>query len=180
MQRYRDRLPVVAAALLVAATILFVVGTTIERSQAMAGEQQAASTNERPAGEADEHSEGEATEGGSNATSEATEEHSSAGESDEELLGINPESAGLTVIVAAVSLLLAALLVARPRRGLLVAVVLVGLVFAALDVREGIHQASESNTGLLVIALVTGLLHLGVAVAAAAGLRTPRAVALTS
>ena len=56
MQRYRDRLPVVAAALLVAATILFVVGTTIERSQARAGEQQAASTNERPAGEADEHS----------------------------------------------------------------------------------------------------------------------------
>ena len=35
---------------LVAATILFVVGTTIERSQARAGEQQAASTNERPAG----------------------------------------------------------------------------------------------------------------------------------
>jgi Flp pilus assembly protein TadB len=180
MQRYRDRLPVVAAALLVAATILFVVGTSIERSQARAGEQQAASTNERPAGEAGEHSEAEATEGGSNATSEATDEHASSGESGEELLGINPESVGLTVIVAAVSLLLAALLVARPRTGLLVAVVVVGLVFAVLDVREGIHQASESNTGLLVVALVTGLLHLGVAVAAAAGLRTPRAVALTS
>jgi len=179
MQRYRDRLPVVAAALLVAATILFVVGTTIERSQARAGEQQAASTNERPAGEAGEHSEAEATEG-SNAASEATQEHSSGGESGEELLGINPESAGLTAIVAAASLLLAALLVARPRTGLLVAVVLVGLVFAALDVREGIHQASESNTGLLVIALVTGLLHLGVAAAAATALRTPRAMALTS
>jgi hypothetical protein len=171
---------VVAAALLVAATILFVVGTSIERSQARAGEQQAASTNERPAGEAGEHSEAEATEGGSNATSEATDEHASSGESGEELLGINPESVGLTVILAAVSLLLAALLVARPRTGLLVAVVVVGLVFAVLDVREGIHQASESNTGLLVVALVTGLLHLGVAVAAAAGLRTPRAVALTS
>jgi hypothetical protein len=180
MQRYRDRLPVVAAALLVAATILFVVGTTIERSQAQTGEQQEASTGERPAGEAAEHSEAEATEGQSNATTEATEEHSSAGESGEELLGINPESAGLTAIVAAVSLLLAALLVVRPRTGLLVAVVVVGLVFAVLDVREGIHQASESNPGLLVIALVTGLLHLGVAVASAAGLRTPRAVALTS
>jgi hypothetical protein len=180
MQRYRDRLPVVAAALLVAATILFVVGISIERSQARAGEQQAASTNERPAGEAGEHSEAEATEGGSNATSEATDEHASSGESGEELLGINPESAGLTVIVAAVSLLLAALLIAQPRRGLLVAAVVVGLVFAILDIREGIHQASESNTGLLVIALITGLLHLGVAVAAAAGLRTPRAVALTS
>jgi hypothetical protein len=179
MQRYRDRLPVVAAMLLVAATILFVVGTTIERSQAQTVEQQEASTEAGPAGEAGEHSEAEATEG-SNAASEATEENSSAGESGEELLGINPESAGLTAIVAAVSLLLAALLVARPRTGLLVAVALVGLIFAALDVREGIHQASESNTGLLVIALVTGVLHLGVAVAAAAALRTPRAVALTS
>ena len=180
MQRYRERLPVVAAVLLVAATILFVVGTTIERSQARAGAQQAASTNERPAGEAGEHREAEATEGGANAASEATQEHRSAGESGEELLGINPESAGLSAVVAAVSLLLAILLVARPRTGLLVAVVLVGLVLAALDVREGIHQANESNTGLLVIALVTGLLHLGVAVAAAAALGTPRAVALTS
>jgi len=180
MQRYRDRLPVVAAALLVAATILFVVGTTIERSQARAGEQQAASPVERPAGEAGEHSESEATEGQSNATTEGAEEHGSSGESGEELFGINPESAGLTAAVAAVSLLLAVLLVARPRKGLLVAVVVVGLGFAALDVREGIHQASESNAGLLVIALVTGLLHLGVAVAAAAGLLTGRVTALTS
>src|SRR4029453_17055485 len=134
MQRFRDRLPGVAAARLAAATILFVVGITIERSQARAGEQQAASMGERPAGEAGEHSEAEATEGGSNPTSEATEEHSSAGESGEELLGIKPESAGLSAVVAAAALLLAALLVARPRRGLLVAVVVVGLVSAALDV----------------------------------------------
>jgi hypothetical protein len=60
-----------------------------------------------------------------------------------------------------VSLLLAVLLVARPGKGLLVAVAVIGLVFAALDLREGIHQANESNTGLLIIALVTGLLHLG-------------------
>jgi len=37
MQRYRARLPVVAAALLVAATILFVIGTSIERSQTETG-----------------------------------------------------------------------------------------------------------------------------------------------
>jgi len=178
MQRYRDRLPVVAAALLVAATILFVIGTTMERSQARTGEQQATSTVERPAGEAGEHN--EATEGQSNATTEGTDAHRSSGESSEELFGINPESAGLTAIVAAVSLLLAILLIARPRKGLLMAVVVVGLVFAALDVREGIHQANESNTTLLAIALVTGLLHLAVAVAAAAGLRSPRAVAMTS
>ena len=39
--------------------------------------------------------------------------------------------------------------------------VLVGLLLATLDGREVIHQASESNAGLLVLALVTGLLHLG-------------------
>lgn len=178
MQRYRDRLPVVAAALLVAATILFVIGTAMERSQAQTGEQHATSTVERPAGEAGEHN--EATEGASNATAEGTQEHRSSGESGEELFGINPESAGLTAVVAAVSLLLAILLIARPRRGLLVAVVVVGLGFAALDVREGIHQANQSNVGLLAIALVTGLLHLGVAVAAAAGLRIQRAPAMTS
>jgi hypothetical protein len=181
MQRYRDRLPVVAAVLLVAATILFVVGTSMERSQARTGEQQEASAVDRPAGEAGEHRESEAAEGQSNAATEGTDEHASSGESEEKLVGINPESAGLTAVVAAVSLLLAALLVVWPRRGLLVAVVVVGLAFAALDVREGIHQANESNIGLLAIALVTGLLHLGATLAAAAALRSPRgAVAMTS
>jgi hypothetical protein len=117
MQRYRARLPVVAAVLLVTATILFVVGTTIERSQAKSREHQEANTVEGPAGEAGEHSEAEATEGQANATTEGTEQNRSAGESGEELFGINPESAGLTAVVAAVSLLLAALLVVRPGKG---------------------------------------------------------------
>jgi len=180
MQRYRGRLPVVAAALLVAATVLFVVGTALERSQTRTSQRQEANTVKRPAGEAGEHSDSAATEGESNAATEGAKEHSSTGESGEELLGVNPESAGLTAAVAAVSLLLAVLLVARPRAGLLVAVALAGLILAALDAREGIHQANESNTGLLAIALVTGLLHLGAAVAAAAALRTPKAAALTS
>ena len=154
------------AVLLVAATILFVVGTTIERSQARTGEGQEGTTLEQSAGEHNEQA--EATQGQAN-TTEGTEEHGNAGESGEELFGINPESAGLAAAVAAVSLLLAVLLVA-----------VIGLVFAALDLREGIHQANESNTGLLIIALVTGLLHLGVTAAAAAGLRTPRAVATTT
>jgi hypothetical protein len=180
MQRYRTRLPVVAAALLVAATILFVVGTTIERSQANTATHQEANTVEQPAGEAAEHREAEATEGQANATTEGTEQHRSAGESGEELLGINPESAGLTAVVAVLSLLLAALLVVRPGKGLLVTVVVVGPAFAALDAREVLHQANESNAGLLVMALITGLLHLSVAVVAAAGLRSPNAVATTA
>lgn len=160
MQRYRARLPVVAAALLVAATILFVVGTTIERSQANTGAQQEANAVEQPAGEAAEHNEADAAEGQANATAEGTEQNRGTGESGEELLGINPESAGLTAVVAVVSLLLAALLVVRPGKGLLVAVVVVGLVFAALGAREVVHQANEPNAGLLVMALITGLLPL--------------------
>jgi hypothetical protein len=179
MQRYRRRLPVVAAALLVAAMILFVVGTAIERSQANAGAHQEANAVEQSAGEAAEHREAEASEGEAN-TSEGTEENPSAGESGEELFGIHPESAGPTAVVALTSLVLAALLVARPAKGLLVAVVMVGLVFAVLDAREAIHQANESNTGLLVLALATGLLHLGVAVAAGAGLRSPTMMTTTA
>jgi hypothetical protein len=169
-----------AAALLVAATILFMVGTTIERSQAKSGVHQEAKAVERPGGETGEHSEAEAAEGQANATSEGTERNRSAGESGEELFGINPESAGLSAVVAVVSFLLAAVLVVRPGKRVLVAVVVVGLVFAALDVREVIHQANESNAGLLVMALITGLLHLSVAVVAAAGLRSPSAVATTA
>ena len=174
MQRYRARLPVVAAALLVAATVLFVVGTTIERSQANSGAHQEANAVEQSAGEAAEHREAEATETKAN-TTEAGEEQARGGEAGEELVGINPESAGLTAVVALASLLLAALLLVRPGKGLLVAVAVVGLVFAALDAREAIHQATESNTGLLVLAVLTGLLHLAVVVAAAAGLRLPTA-----
>ena len=74
MQRYRDRLPVVAAALLVAATVLFVVGTTLERSQARTGQHQEAGTAEGSASEAAEHSESAATQAPSNATTEAARE----------------------------------------------------------------------------------------------------------
>jgi hypothetical protein len=179
MQRHRDRLPVVAAALLVGATILFVVGTTIERSQASSGAHRETNAVERSAGEAAEHRQAEATEHGANASTEGAEGNPSAGESGEALFGINPESAGLTAVVALGSLLLAALLLVRPGNGLLVAVVVVGLAFAALDAREVIHQANGSNAGLLALALLTGLLHLSVAVAAAVGLRSPSAVTTT-
>jgi hypothetical protein len=178
MQRYRHRLPVVAAALLVAATILLVVGTTMERSQASARAHQEPQAVEPSAGEAAEHSQAEA--GEADATTEASGEQPSGSESGEELLGINPESAGLTAVVALLSLLLAALLVVRPSRGLLAVVAVVGLAFAALDGREVLHQANESNAGLLVLALLTGLLHLSVAAAAVTGVRSPTPVTTTA
>jgi hypothetical protein len=184
MHRYRNRASIVAAVLLVAATILFVVGTSLERSGAKASGHQETSAVESTRGEAGEHGESEgeseeAAEGESTAAAEEAGQPERAGEPDERLLGINPESAGLTAGVAVLSLLLAAALVAWPRQVLLVAVVFVGLLFAALDVREGLQQASESNPGLLAIALGTGVLHLGAAVAAAIGVRSPRPMVMT-
>jgi hypothetical protein len=182
MHRYRGRWSIVAAALLVSATILFAVGTSVERSAASTEQRQRASTQghagESSQGEAGEHDEG--SEGGSNTTNEVAEQHPAADGSGEELLGINPESAGLTAATVVVSLLLVAIMVARPGKAPLLAMMAVGLVFAALDAREVIHQASESHPGLFLLALVTGLLHLGVAVAAAVGLRAPTAVPTTT
>jgi len=186
MHPHRDPLRLLAAGLLIAATIAFVVGTTLERSQAEAGDRQEASTVERSHDEAAEHDEtaehrqAEAAEGRSTEATQAAEQHDPEGEAGERLFGINPEAAGFVAGAAAVSLLLAALLITRPRRPLLVAVVAFGLAFAALDVREAAHQAGESHAELVAIALLTGLLHLAVAVTAAAQLRPPRAQPTTT
>jgi hypothetical protein len=45
---------------------------------------------------------------------------------------------------------------------LLLALVAVAmLLFGALDIREAIHQGDESNTGLVILASVIAILHLG-------------------
>jgi hypothetical protein len=62
MRPYRDRRRVVAAAMLVAATVLMVVGASLERSQTTTDRYQEAGTVQRPAGEAGEPSAGEAGE----------------------------------------------------------------------------------------------------------------------
>jgi hypothetical protein len=65
--------------------------------------------------------------------------------------------------VAAViaSLLLALAIWFRPEQTLLFLLVAAAmLLFAALDIREAIHQSDESNSGLEVLASVIALLHL--------------------
>lgn len=89
-------------------------------------------------------------------------------------MGISLEGVGLTVTGAVVSLLLAGLLLNLAARQLLWAVVLFALAFVALDLRESVHQAREARAGLLVIALLTAMAHLGVAGLAGARLRAPR------
>ena len=48
-------------------------------------------------------------------------------------------------------------------RPLLVLVALAALAFCSFDVREAIHQASESRTGLVVVAALVAALHLAAA-----------------
>jgi hypothetical protein len=176
MSTHRDRYRVVAAALLVAATVLVVVGTSVERAQARADQHQEATEVERPGGEAGEHNES-----AEQAQSEQAEHSESAeqagGESGEVLFGVDLESVGLTVAAAVVSLLLAGLLLTLARTGVLLVVVVFALGFAALDVHESVHQASEARPGLVGIALLAGVLHLAVAVLAAASLRAPSRMA---
>jgi hypothetical protein len=86
------------------------------------------------------------------------------------LLGINPEALSLLVIALVVSVLLAAAVWFRPLVPVLIAIVGFGLLFAALDVREVLHQVDESRTSLIVIASALIGLHLLVATLAAAAL----------
>jgi hypothetical protein len=49
-------------------------------------------------------------------------------------------------------------------RGFLFAVVVIGLAWAVLDIREVVHQLDESRTGVAVVAMAVAALHLGAAV----------------
>lgn len=77
-----------------------------------------------------------------------------------------------------VSLLLAGLLLTVAGRRVLLAVVIFALVFVALDLRESVHQASEAHTGLLAIAVLAAVAHLGVAALAGVRLWAPRHTAV--
>jgi hypothetical protein len=96
------------------------------------------------------------------------------------LLGINPEALSLLVIALIVSVLLAAAVWFRPLVPVLIAIVGFGVLFAALDVRELIHQVDESRTSLIVIASTLIGLHLLVAMLAAAALLVGRMSKRTS
>jgi uncharacterized membrane protein YdbT with pleckstrin-like domain len=165
---------------ILASAALFGVGSAIERSQKSEG-----GHNEAPAAGAasvesgsEAHSEqgGEtSSEGGQETRAEGgaagetgSESHS---ESSEDILGINPESTGL-VVAAIVAAALLALAVWFTRLGVvLLAVIAFGLVFAAFDIREVVHQVNESRAGLVIIAGVLVAVHLSVSLLAGALLR---------
>lgn len=101
-------------------------------------------------------------------TAEPAPETPGHSEASEKLLGVNPESTGLLVVAVAVSLLLAAgvwWLGASPV--VLGVVALAMAAFGALDIREVVHQADESRTGLMLLAALVAVLHFAAAVLAA-------------
>jgi hypothetical protein len=136
-------------------------------------------TAEPSAGEtaAQLRSESRAAVGAASATAprESARERRAERNREAKLLGINPEAMGLVIVAVSASVLLGLAIWCRRLAALLAAIAGFGLVFAALDVREVLHQVEESRANLIVIASVLIGLHLLVAVLACAGLLTARA-----
>jgi hypothetical protein len=164
---------------ILASAALFGVGSAIERSQKgerRHNEARAAGVSAESGGQAHSERGGETSsepgrgtrpEGGA-AGETSSESHS---ESSEEILGIDPESTGL-VVAAIIAAAVLALAVWFTRLGVvLLAVIAFGLVFAAFDVREVVHQVDEARAGLVIIAGVLGAVHLGVSLLAGVLLR---------
>ena len=149
-----SRLRWILVALLVASTTLFAVGAIAERSTA--------DTHTEPA-------------------SVRTAEHGEGGEvgeharRDEAVLGVDVESTPLVVLAVTLGLALAVLSATRfgLLAGVLAAIAVIALAWAALDVREAVHQADESRTGIALVAAGVAILHL--ATAAVAGVLAVRA-----
>jgi hypothetical protein len=161
------------AGLIVVATALFVLGSALERNgeSGEPGHHDEATTvrstaaQESGSGEAGEtpaeHA-GERGEGGAAATTSPENTH-------EELrpLGIDIEAWPFIALAALASLALAAATWLRPHTpGLLALVAAAMLLFAALDVREVVHQLDIDKTGLAVLAGAIAVLHLLAAVLA--------------
>jgi hypothetical protein len=149
--------------LLVASTALFAVGVIAERSDTDTHVESAATTTEggeaegahaRPASRAPPRR--KATRSPRPARRTPRTNGSSAS---------TLESTPLVVLALLAGLGLAVLAASRVGRlpGFLVAVVVIALVWAALDVREVVHQLDESRTGVAVVAITVTLLHLAVA-----------------
>jgi F0F1-type ATP synthase assembly protein I len=161
----------VLVVLLLAATALFAVGAIAERSQVHEPTGAEVHTTGEAAGESPAVHQQEQTEtsGESNeahANGAAAETHTEASET---VLGVNVESTPLIVLAVLVGLGLAALVASRFGRSpaVMIAVALIAIAWAALDVREVVHQLDESRTGIAAIAIAVAVLHLAAALLAA-------------
>lgn len=168
-----SRLRLTLVALLAVSTVLLAVGVIAERSNS--------DTHTEP--EAAAHVDESSEQGGENegAHDEADESTAPAargrGESgsaavsggehaeNERLLGVDLESAPLVALAVLAGLGLAVLAAGRigRLRGFLLAVAVIALAWAVLDIREVVHQIDESRTGIAVVAAAVAVLHLAAA-----------------
>ena len=89
-------------------------------------------------------------------------EGGAAESSGEELAGVDLESTSLIVLAVLAGLVLSAAAATElgRSRAFLLAVVVIALAWAVLDVRELLHQLDESRGGIAAIALAVAVLHL--------------------
>jgi hypothetical protein len=157
------RLRAALVLLLVGSGLLFAVGSTIERHQHHAEHPATASSGSGESGQSGE------SRGESNSGEKTTHVEKTHGESGVKILGVDTESLALTFVAAVASVLLGlAVWLRRWQRLTLLCVAGFGLVFAAGDGRELVHQLDESHAGLASIAAVLIGLHLAVTALAAA------------
>lgn len=154
--RYR----LITAGLIIASAITFGIAAAVERNGAHheARPSAAVTTPDADAG----HGGGTDAEGGkapAEGDTHGTTRDSGTG-AGEHILGVNPEATTLVLAAVIGSAVLAAalLLVASPLLAALVGLAMAA--FAALDVREVVHQFGESHSGLAVLAIVVAALHL--------------------
>ncbi len=147
--------------LLVGSGLLFAIGSTIERHQRH--------TEARPSAGSSTESGASGESGNEGGTAERTTHvEKGQGEAGAKILGVNTESVALMVVAIVASLSLAlAVWLGRWSRLVLLCIVGFGLVFAAGDGRELVHQINESNAGLVAIAAILIGLHLAVTALAA-------------
>src|SRR5712692_2705474 len=168
------------ALLLVASAILFLVGSTIERNHhheaAPAAQKAHSESGKGSAGETGKptgHSESGSAEPSGAKPGPAEAGHTEAGA---KILGVNTESLALSIVAVVLSVLLAAAVwLPRWSRLVLLAALGFGLVFAAGDAREVVHQLDDSNSGLAAVAAILIALHVSVAMLAGL-LLLPRSV----
>src|SRR5438093_12229060 len=154
------RLRAALVLLLVSSGLLFAIGSTIERHQHH--------SEPHPSAAASTESSSGVTGNESGSGESATHVEQGKGEAGAKILGVNTESVALMIVAVVASLLLAlAVWLGRWPRPLLLLVVGFGLVFAAGDGRELVHQLNESNAGIAAIAAILIGLHLAVAALAA-------------
>lgn len=147
--------------LILAATVLFVVGIVWEKNS---GEHHRDSV-----AQAAETASEEAAESGDETHEEIDDE---AGD-DEKVLGIKYESTSLVILAVLASLGLAAVVWFARDRWLLLVVAAAMLAFALFDIAEVFHQVDRDQAGIAVLATFVAVLHLAAGLGSAQLRRQP-------